>query len=358
MANTGKSAGRWQELLSGLEFEAGDEGVFAITDPKSRARSLRQYFFPKLNVLLNSARSLITDIYGVTALASFTEAQRPKPKDGAEETTSFETVHLGLTGVRVDSGLRLSNASGNPVQYGVSHLWFEVLRRGTIAVTFYPIVYGKDPKFDKRVSTALQQYEGALCSMCGATYVSNSAYLSLAPFSESISAEHLRGIAFFSQGVDFPVSEDNGLRRLVATFAALFPFQKLITDLSMGTPTTTASDLDAFADWWDRNGPPIFVPEREGIERRCPSGVSEARHWEDDVRTMITGARRFHVFDRDDYRCRACGRTPDRDGVILHVDHILPRSKGGTDDEGNLQTLCSECNLGKGNRSSRDLRNP
>jgi hypothetical protein len=56
---------------------------------------------------------------------------------------------------------------------------------------------------------------------------------------------------------------------------------------------------------------------------------------------------RFEVLDRANYRCNACGRSP-ADGVKLHVDHIVPVSKGGDDDIENLQCLCEECNLGKG----------
>jgi len=43
--------------------------------------------------------------------------------------------------------------------------------------------------------------------------------------------------------------------------------------------------------------------------------------------------------------------------VILHVDHILPRSKGGKDEMINFQTLCDKCNLGKSNTDKTDLRN-
>jgi hypothetical protein len=58
---------------------------------------------------------------------------------------------------------------------------------------------------------------------------------------------------------------------------------------------------------------------------------------------------RFEVFKRDDFTCVYCGRrTP---AVVLEVDHILPSSKGGTDEIENLTTSCWDCNRGKGART-------
>lgn len=61
---------------------------------------------------------------------------------------------------------------------------------------------------------------------------------------------------------------------------------------------------------------------------------------------------RFHVLERDQGRCLQCGRS-SADGVNLHVDHVVPFSCGGLTILSNLQTLCQDCNLGKGNRSDR-----
>jgi hypothetical protein len=47
--------------------------------------------------------------------------------------------------------------------------------------------------------------------------------------------------------------------------------------------------------------------------------------------------------------CAICGRSPaNTRGLVVHVDHIVPVSKGGSSDESNLQVLCAECNIGKG----------
>ena len=66
------------------------------------------------------------------------------------------------------------------------------------------------------------------------------------------------------------------------------------------------------------------------------------------VRTNIPRGLRHEVFKRDNYTCVECGISKD-DGAILHVDHKIPVSKGGTDELDNLQTLCSDCNLNKSN---------
>jgi hypothetical protein len=59
---------------------------------------------------------------------------------------------------------------------------------------------------------------------------------------------------------------------------------------------------------------------------------------------------RFRVMKRDNFSCRACRASPAfSPGVALHVDHIIPWSRGGDTIDENLQTLCEACNLGKSN---------
>lgn len=63
----------------------------------------------------------------------------------------------------------------------------------------------------------------------------------------------------------------------------------------------------------------------------------------------INARMRFKILKRDNFKCCACGASPAKDpSVDLHVDHIIPWAKGGETVVDNLQTLCSKCNLGKG----------
>ena len=65
-------------------------------------------------------------------------------------------------------------------------------------------------------------------------------------------------------------------------------------------------------------------------------------------RSLMTDKKRYEILKRDEFKCAFCGRTPAADGVALEVDHIIPVSKGGLSEDSNLQTLCKDCNRGKG----------
>jgi len=56
--------------------------------------------------------------------------------------------------------------------------------------------------------------------------------------------------------------------------------------------------------------------------------------------------------------CELCGRSKRDNGVVLHVDHIKPRSKFPSLGlvESNLQVLCGDCNIGKVNLDEVDWR--
>ena len=57
---------------------------------------------------------------------------------------------------------------------------------------------------------------------------------------------------------------------------------------------------------------------------------------------------RFKVLIRDKCICKMCGASPEKNSdVDLHVDHIIPWTKGGETILDNLQSLCSICNIGK-----------
>jgi 5-methylcytosine-specific restriction endonuclease McrA len=66
-------------------------------------------------------------------------------------------------------------------------------------------------------------------------------------------------------------------------------------------------------------------------------------------RRAVPPALRYMAPERDRFRGTACGASPANEpGCRLHVDHIVPVASGGLTLLDNLQTLCAECNRGKG----------
>lgn len=63
----------------------------------------------------------------------------------------------------------------------------------------------------------------------------------------------------------------------------------------------------------------------------------------------INFAIRWSALERDLFKCCYCGRNSS-DGIILNVDHLIPKSKGGKYILENLVTSCHECNGGKSDK--------
>lgn len=66
-------------------------------------------------------------------------------------------------------------------------------------------------------------------------------------------------------------------------------------------------------------------------------------------RINLKARDRAKLYERDGGKCRHC------DGPILfnetwHIDHLIPLSKGGTNDLDNLALSCVRCNLEKSNK--------
>ncbi|WP_201555800.1 HNH endonuclease [Psychrobacter sp. 72-O-c] len=61
--------------------------------------------------------------------------------------------------------------------------------------------------------------------------------------------------------------------------------------------------------------------------------------------------KREQIFTRDKFTCQVCGRV----GGDLELDHIVNVAKGGTDDDDNLQTICTTCHKPKTHAESQEI---
>lgn len=65
-------------------------------------------------------------------------------------------------------------------------------------------------------------------------------------------------------------------------------------------------------------------------------------------RGKVSNKMRISIYNRDGHRCRYCGVSERY--AKLEIDHIVPIAKGGKSTYDNLQTLCHDCNVKKGDR--------
>lgn len=93
--------------------------------------------------------------------------------------------------------------------------------------------------------------------------------------------------------------------------------------------------LEAFVSWANEGA----VQPTECLSPPQPSSQPRGTR-------NINWRLRALVLMRDGARCQLCGAEA-REGAKLHVDHIVPWSKGGATVLSNLRVLCHVCNIGK-----------
>ena len=68
---------------------------------------------------------------------------------------------------------------------------------------------------------------------------------------------------------------------------------------------------------------------------------------------------REYLLQKYSYTCVYCQKSAFRNGkptdIRLEIDHVVPRSKGGSDRVNNLVLACHSCNQNKGNRSVQEF---
>jgi Homing endonuclease associated repeat/HNH endonuclease len=106
--------------------------------------------------------------------------------------------------------------------------------------------------------------------------------------------------------------------------------------------------LGRFVEWVNSDSP---SQHQENVEEQSAADITTQTHSvKRRTRREISDRQRFRILVRDGFRCKSCGASPlIQPGVELHVDHILPWSKGGETTDDNLESKCKQCNLGKGN---------
>ena len=112
--------------------------------------------------------------------------------------------------------------------------------------------------------------------------------------------------------------------------------------------------IDGKAEIVEADHDRVVKSERLAIPRPAVIRLTRFVHVPRRFRRHVTNT---FLFARDHYRCQYCGRhmTEFKGREALTRDHLVPLSRGGTNDWTNVITACSPCNTRKGNRMPEEI---
>lgn len=98
--------------------------------------------------------------------------------------------------------------------------------------------------------------------------------------------------------------------------------------------------------------------DRQPDARFCSARCGR-RWWRAQYKDDVPHAVRMYVLERDGWRCQICMRGIPSLLVVPHhkagtVDHVVPRSQGGTHDPANLRAAHFICNTVRSNRGGNE----
>gem|GEM_PF-581057 len=341
-----------------LNLEMQDIDIFNIPDTKTRIATVQNYFFPRLEILMHATMNLIQEVYGVNPYEKMTFVYYPSNRKKSLESRDFYNVHIGLSGKRrTDRELKYKRRDGKPFRFHPTYLTYNIYFEGSLRVEFLPFRQYVSSEFIAAVADLYNKNYAVLSTIFGLQQISHERAYQFVKLRDVFTGEKevINGTLLFSPLHYFPVNYERGLWNSMLSFTALYPLLEAFNSLGEGETPELSQKLAKFKDWFmadtseESEYETDFRNERDGNE--TPMVLPEL-----DSYTFVRAGMWWSVLARDNWTCCSCGRTAKEEGVTLEVDHITPRSKGGTDEMRNLQTLCKKCNIGKSNKDATDLR--
>jgi hypothetical protein len=344
-----------------LLFEPKDLAIFKIPDTKARLNALQNYFFPRLDILLTQSLELVQEIYRFNPYERLTILRTPNHrKDAKRNKEDRPFVRIGVGGKRrTDRPLKVLRKDGQPYRLHNGRLYYLIEPSGEISVYLWllgDLDLSLNAEFLAVWRDLLADNIAILNSIFALNHISHPDARYFLNFTDTLNEEfvqHLDSLQFFSPTYFLPISFDRGLFQLQMVFAALYPLLIASIECEEGQPISLVEMLEAYINWYTEDGAVQWYQKYSESHLEQESDLIELP--ELDSYHFIRAGLWWEILARDNWTCCSCGRTVKEHGITLHVDHILPRSKGGTDNRENLQALCMKCNIGKSNRDHTDL---
>lgn len=354
--------------LGDLSFDEADANLFLVDDVRLKADALRHSVVPRLRALLGEAIASVQAVYGIDALEDSTVSCFPnfRLRRERELVIDYPSAYVGLGGRRTKARWHgFARNDGREVQILPFRLGIHLTADGIHLHLENHWLTGLTDDSHRRLFRFHLDNEAIIHSLCYACGMGPQLYWGDSVPPIATLADHYAYMAenqIFANdyasvsSTRLPVSSGE-LAAIVDRFTGFFPIYDSYIQLAKGQAPRFRALIDRLNE---HIAQATDEEEDDGkVASTVPGQVRRANeeHAREAARqrTQVMPARRWRVFQRDDWRCVSCGRGAQHE-AILQVDHIVPRSLGGGDDMDNLQTLCQLCNAGKSNRDSTDLR--
>ena len=352
--------------LEEIKFDEDDKNLFLIDDLPLKADAIRYSILPKLVMIGNEIISRIIDIYNVNYYDNCALARSPNFRTSNRQNeikVNYDYSCVNLTGLRKwdkwHGVARKGNKQANiipiclRIELNTEGLWhmfyYEAFKKFTKEshAKFFNFLIENE----KIILPIL--YNADIFPM----FKWNEDNMLIVDFQNKLEwklKKELYDLFFVpATPVPFPI-ETEQIEYVISKCILLFTIFQSFIEISLGEKPQLEKYVECFNEW--------SLTQIDKNETQTKSNKTDKVDLSEEEIERITTNRikvmpgiRWQVFKRDNWRCVACGRSAD-DNVILHVDHIIPRSKGGKDEIDNYQTLCEACNIGKSNKDDTNLR--
>jgi hypothetical protein len=332
------------------------------TDLLLKAKGIKYSILPKLNIVLEEALSRIRKIYDIEVFnekSIVCSAPSFREKRDSELKINYDYAYVGITGSRTPIWKGFSRIDGKPVKiicYSLNFIFTEYgLRVQFTSTDNLKLTYDSYKKYFDFLQKNLLLFQ-TIQSLSGMkptfNYINedDNAVIPFNVFLEKLVGSKLYVLNFY-RNIRFPIGTYE-LNELINSFVIFYPIYDSLLRIAKGekdifeklTSMIKYKDIFEYTEIKNEHNIEITKEEEKNILAKNI-----------DEKNIVKAGIRWQVFERDNFKCVACGISAV-DGAILHIDHIVPRSKGGKDEMNNYQTLCHKCNIGKSNKSQINLR--
>ncbi|MBP8114804.1 MAG: HNH endonuclease [Chitinophagaceae bacterium] len=351
------------EKLKNIVFDHEDRELFLVDDLQLKADAIRYSILPKMQIVVNYAISQIKETYKVNVFENSMIAQAPHYRLNnrkGDMKKDYDFARISIRGQRkFENWKGIETPSGGQIQASPFTLDLILTNEG-LHILLKSQSHRLSKNSNKKVFGFLMKYSSTINLIQKAAKVfdkrictGNDWLIDNEIWLKDKFKRNDFDISMISDFISYPIKSDQ-LSEVIVRMTLLYPIYHSFIQIGMGQ-NVKFSDLIVKFDSTLLNKSIQFSMNQKVNESPIDLKIVKERA---ATKIKVMPGIRWQVFKRDNWRCVSCGvKAVENDTVILHVDHILPRSKGGKDEMINFQTLCDKCNLGKSNTDKTDLRN-